>query len=91
MFATFTWDAAGDEFKIVKVLDKFEQYCQPCQNIPFERHRFNQRVQEPGESHDQYCMVPLKIADGNSFQTITPAEILCDRLAFGIKDQQARP
>ena len=38
VFATFNWAAVGDEAKISKVLQKFEQYCQPRLNVPFERY-----------------------------------------------------
>ena len=90
VFATFTWEEAEDNSKINKVLTKFEQYCQPRRNVPFERYRFNRRMQEPGESYDQYRTALLKLAEGCSFETITSKEILRDRLVFGIKDQHAR-
>jgi len=35
VFATFAWTTAGDESKVIKVLEKLEQYC----NVPFERYR----------------------------------------------------
>ena len=38
VFATFTWDTVGDESKIQQVLTKFERYCQPRRNVPFERY-----------------------------------------------------
>ena len=70
-------------------LKKFEEYCQPCKNVPFERYCFNRQVQEPGETYDQYRTALLKLAEGCEFQTITPDEILRDRLVFGIKDNKA--
>ena len=55
VFFTFTgWAADSDDAKIEPVLAKFEEYCQPRKNIPFERYRFNCRSQEPGETYDQY-------------------------------------
>lgn len=45
---------------------------------------------EEYKSLENHTTSMLKIANGCSFQTITPAEILRDRLVFGIKDQQAR-
>ena len=37
VFSTFSgWAEDGDDTKIGPVLAKFEQYCQPCKNIPFE-------------------------------------------------------
>ena len=64
MFATFAWDSEEDASKIDKVLAKFEEYCQPRRNIPFERYLFNRRMQEPGESHDHYRTALLKLAEG---------------------------
>lgn len=64
------------------------QSCQPRLNIPFERYRFNRRVQEPGESYDHYRTALLKLAEGCNFQSIMD-EILRDRLIFGINDSHA--
>lgn len=91
VFATFTgWEHEGDDKKIEPVLAKFEQYCQPHKNIPFERYRFNRRTQEPGETYDQYRTSLRKIAENCDFDTITPDEILRDRLVFGIRDAKTR-
>ena len=91
VFSTFTgWAEEGDDAKIGPVLQKFEQYCQPHRNIPFERYCFNRRVQEPGETYDQYRTALRKLAEGCDFHTITPDEILRDRLVFGIRDSKAR-
>ena len=90
VFSTFAWTTADDSAKIMPVLKKFEEYCQPCKNVPFERYRFNRRVQEPGETYDQYRTALLKIAEGCEFQMITQDEILRDRLVFGIRDNKAK-
>ena len=86
VYATFTWDNEGDEKKIGSVIDKFRAYCQPLKNIPFERYIFNKRAQENGKSYDHYRTSLWKLADTCSFGTITPDEILRDRLVFGIQD-----
>ena len=91
IFSTFTdWSEEGDESKTAPVLAKFEAYCQPRKNVPFERYRFNRHVQEPGETYDQYRTTLRKIADGCEFDTITPNQILRDRLVFGIRDGKVR-
>ena len=36
VFTTFKFDPVEDENKIVPVLAKFEAYCRPKLNIPFE-------------------------------------------------------
>ena len=91
VFSTFTvWAEEGDEAKIVPVLEKVATCCQPCKNVPFERYRFNRRVQEPGESYDHYWTALRMLAEGCDFHTITADEILRDCLVFGIKDDKVR-
>ena len=91
VFSTFTdWANEGDHQKVGPVLEKFAEYCQPRKNVPFERFRFNRRIQEPGESYDQYRTALRKLADGCEFNQITPDEILRDRLIFGIQDSKVR-
>ena len=90
MFSTFTWATAADAKKIAPVLQKFGDYCKPRKNVPFDRYRFNRRAQEPGESYDQYRTALRKIAETCEFRSITPDEVLRDRLVFGIRDSRAR-
>ena len=72
------------------MVDKFKVYCQPRKNIPFECYRFNLRSQEPGKSYDQYRTALRLLAESCEFSSITPAEILQDRLAFGIREDKVR-
>lgn len=79
-----------DNDKIAPVLQKFEEYCQPRKNVPFERYRFNKHAQEAGETYDQYKTALRKLAEGCEFASITPEEILRDRLVFGIREAKVR-
>ena len=89
--STFTdWAQEGDDQKIAPVLKKLGEYCEPRKNIPFERYRFNRRVQDPGETYNQYRKALRKLAEGCNFEVINPKEILCDRLLFGIRDNKVR-
>ena len=91
VYSTFSdWAEADDDQKIQPVLKKLGEYCEPRRNIPFERYRYNRRVQEQGETYDQYRTALRKIAEGCDFDTITPEEILRDRLLFGIRDNKVR-
>ena len=36
IYNTFTWDEEGDEQKVNKILQKFENYCKPRKNITWE-------------------------------------------------------
>ena len=40
-----------------RVLWKFDQYCQPRKNEPFERYKLNHRDQEPVETYDKHRTV----------------------------------
>ena len=71
-------------------MQKFEQNCEPHRNVPFERYQFNRRVQEAGETYDQYRTALHKLAEGCDFQTILPNEILRNRLVFGVRGANVR-
>ena len=91
VFSLFSdWREEGDRNKLEPVLNKFEEYCQPHKNVPFERYRFNRQVQEPGETYDQYRTALQKLAERCEFSSITPNEILRDQLVFGIRDAKTR-
>jgi len=50
-----TWNLTATEKKdIDAVIERFDNYCNPRKNVPFEHYRFNLRQQEPGESFDRY-------------------------------------
>ena len=52
-YSTFRdWAQDGDDRRILPVLRKFAEYCQPRKNVPFERYKFNKRTQESGESYE---------------------------------------
>lgn len=88
VYSTFSWAEEGDAKKRKLVLDKFAGYCERRKNIPFKRYRFNQRVQEAGETYDQYRTAPRKLAESCEFANIAPDEILRDKLIFGIRDDK---
>ena len=84
------WAQDGDDRRILPVLKKFAEYCQPRKNVPFERYKFNKRMQESGEPYGQYKTALRKLSEACEFDTITPNEILRDRLIFGIHDTKVR-
>ena len=76
MYLTFRdWAVDGDARRIKPVLQRFEAYCEPRKNVPFERYKFNKRVQEAGEQHEQYNTALFKLAETCDFETITPNDI----------------
>ena len=86
-----TWNLSAAQKKDIKgVVERFDNYCNPRKNVPFERYRFNSRQQEPGETFDRYVTSLRQIADKCAFDTITPDDILRDRIVFGIADDKVR-
>ena len=91
VYSTFRdWAQDGADRRILPVLRKFAEYCQPRKNVPFERYKFNKRTQESGYSYEQYKTTLLKLSEACEFDTITPNEIMRYRLIFGIHDTKVR-
>ena len=90
MFRTFVWSEEGDARKIELVLKQFEDYCVPRQNVTYERFRLFTRDQAPTETVDQYMMELRRIAANCDLESITPDQILRDRLVTGIRDENVR-
>lgn len=89
-YSTFDWEDEANKNKIEPVSQHFADYYQPRKNIPFESYRFNKQSQEAGESYDQYKTALRKLAEGCESDIITPEEMLCDCLIFGIRGVKAR-
>lgn len=89
-FDTFAWAEGQNENKITDVLAKFDQYCEPRIQVIYERYRFNNRKQEPGESISAYVTELRVIAKNCAHNEITPDEILRDRLVLGVRDEKLR-
>ena len=88
-----TWNLSATERKDIKgVIERFDNYCNPRKNIPFERYLFYSRQQEPGESisFDGYVTALRQIADKCASDAITAEDLLRDRIIFGIADNKVR-
>ena len=93
VFATLTnWASDTDQNKIQPVLQKFAAYCQPLKNVPFERYiyKFYSRMQKSRESYDYYPTALRPLAERCEFESITPNQILRDKVVFGIRDSKVR-
>ena len=89
VFAMFTvWANDTYQNKIQPVLQKFAVYYQPLKNVPFERYKFYSRMQESGESYDHYQTALRQLVERCKFESITPNQILRDKLMFGIRDSK---
>ena len=88
IYNTFTFDR-GDELKLGKVLQKFEEYCTPKKNVTYERHRFFTRSQNEGETIDQYVTELRSRAKSCAFGDLTES-LIRDRIICGIPSNALR-
>ena len=72
-----------------KVLEHFENYCEPCKNTIYERYLFFSRGQESGESIDKYATVLRDMTDSCEFQDLKDS-VIRGRIVFGISDNNVR-
>ena len=54
IYKTFNWESDDDKCKVDKITEKFDEYCNPRKNVTWERHKFNTKNQQVGETIDQY-------------------------------------
>ena len=90
VFRTFTFSSPEDAQKIEPVLRKFEEYCIPRENTIYERFLFFTRDQRESETIDQYQTELRQIAANCHFESITPDQLLRDRLVTGTKNTKTR-
>ena len=89
VFNTLSFDNPGDEKKLDKLVEKFEAYCIPRKNVTWERHVFNTRNQQPGESVDQYVTDLRKKAKTCEFGILTES-LIKDGLVCGAASDKTR-
>ena len=89
IFNTLSFDDAGDDKKLDKLVEKFEAYCIPRKNITWERHVFNTRNQQPGESIDQYVIDLRNKAKTCEFGALLES-LIKDRLVCGVIGDKTR-
>ena len=90
VFHTFTFSSADEAKKIELVLRKFEEYCIPRENTIYERFLFFTRDQHESETIDQYLTELRQIAANCDFESITPDQLLRDRLVTGTRNAEVR-
>jgi len=85
----FQWGSAGDDKKLQKVKEKFEEYCIPRTNITFERHRFFTCSQRSGETIDQFVSELQNRAKTCEFGALKDG-LIRDRVICGVPSSSLR-
>lgn len=84
LFNNFNLSTA-DQKDVDKILDEFDKFCNPKQNIVYERYKFNQRNQKSGENFDSF-LADLKKLILTCDYGDEESSILRDRIVLGICD-----
>ncbi|XP_065891581.1 uncharacterized protein [Dysidea avara] len=77
--------STDDRKKYQKVIEEFDSYFKVKKNVIYERARFNQRSQLPGESADRFITEIHRLAENCEFGGMKD-ELIRDRLVVGIRD-----
>lgn len=86
VFNTFKLsDAEKKKFNVV--LSKFDAYFIPRRNIIFERALFNTRIQQDGESVEDFVTALHALADTCNYGVLRE-ELIRDRLVVGLRDRR---
>ena len=70
-------------------MEAFDRYCIGETNVTYERYVFNQRVQQPGESIDDFVADLRKLANNCQFEQLEDS-LIRDRIIVGIRDEPTR-
>lgn len=89
VFRTFKFTDETHKQKVEKIIEAFEKYCISEANETYERFLFHQRIQQPGESFDDFLTDLRKLAATCSFATLEDS-LIRDRVVIGIRDDATR-
>ena len=67
------------------VLSKFDSFFQVTKNVILEQDRFNRRIQQEGESAEQYIAALYNLAESCEYDTMK-SELIRDCLVVSIRD-----
>jgi hypothetical protein len=84
VFNTFEFASDEGKEKTSEILKKFDEYCNPKRNLTVERHIFNSRMQQPGESFDQY-VTDFRLKVKTCEYGTMADEMIKDRIVVGVQ------
>ena len=86
----FVFDTPDDQRKISEVISKFDEFAIGEQNITFERFKFNQLTQSPGEQFETFLSELRQLAKSCSFCDQCRDSFIRDRIVIGIREPETR-
>lgn len=88
VYDQFTWESAETK-TLTKVQAKFDAHFRPVKNLIFERLRFNQIVQLPGQSIHDFITALQTQAESCEYATMK-SELIRDRIVVGVREPRLR-
>ncbi|HSN23609.1 MAG TPA: hypothetical protein VLS45_05495 [Methylomicrobium sp.] len=89
VFRTFKFENETDKSKVEMIMEAFKKHCIGEVNVTYERYLFHQRVQQAGESFENFCADLRKLASTCQFETLEDS-LVRDRIVIGIRDEPTR-
>ena len=80
----------GDNASMSDVIDAMQAYLRRQRNIVIDRQEFHKRVQQPGESVDEFLCALREIASFCDFCDHCTDDRFRDHLVLGVLDEEAR-
>lgn len=88
VYNTFTFEEEGDEHKLTKIMEKFDNYCNPKKNITYERYNFFTCVQ--GDMSFSQYLTELKLRAKSCEFGQLQESLIRDRVVCGITSDRMR-
>ncbi|GBN38205.1 Transposon Ty3-G Gag-Pol polyprotein [Araneus ventricosus] len=85
IFNTFKFEPPESQKNYSEVLQKFEEYCSPRQNVVYERYKFFSCVQKEGQAIECYVTQLKTLASTCEFEEQENG-LIRDRIVLGIRD-----
>ena len=89
IYNTFEYIEEEDREDVNTLLNKFDEHFLPQKNLSYERHIFHTRVQQPGETIDEFVTDLKRKAATCDFEQLQDS-LIKDRIIIGIKDVSLR-
>ncbi|KAL7849546.1 hypothetical protein SRHO_G00211690 [Serrasalmus rhombeus] len=88
VYNTFTFEDADDKYSLDKIVQKFEEYCNPKKNTTYERYKFFTCVQ--GDMSISQYVTELKLRAKSCEFGQLEESLICDRVVCGITSDALR-
>ena len=89
VYYTFTFDAEGDNMKLKKVIEKFDEYMSPRKNITYMRYRFFSYNQLDGQSVDEYVTELKSRSEHCEFGELKNS-LVRDKIVLGVNSKKVQ-